>query len=79
MQVLYMMLTGVSPFVGENEGETRRKMAAGVYPPEPLQRCSPLASDLVSCLWSAVCARPACSLRSRSSPLSPLRSLQSAA
>ena len=45
-----MMLTGVTPFVGENEGETRRKMAAGVYPPEPLQHCSPHASDLVSCL-----------------------------
>jgi calcium/calmodulin-dependent protein kinase I len=45
--VLYMLLTGVTPFIGKDEGETRRKMAAGVFPPAPLEKCSADAADLV--------------------------------
>ena len=29
--VLYLMLTGIQPFIGADEGETRRKMTAASY------------------------------------------------
>ena len=29
--VLYLMLTGIQPFIGADECETRRKMTAGSY------------------------------------------------
>mmetsp|Transcript_27274 Transcript_27274/g.67271 ORF Transcript_27274/g.67271 Transcript_27274/m.67271 type:complete len:454 (-) Transcript_27274:194-1555(-) len=45
---LYLLLTGIQPYQGENEGETRQKMLSGVYDPVPLASCDPLAQDLLA-------------------------------
>jgi len=44
----YLFLTGLQPFHGSSENETRQKMISGVYDPGPLEACDAAARDLLS-------------------------------